>query len=131
VSGRALLDTNIVIGLFAGDPAVVETLEDKTAVFLCVPVMGELRYGALASTRAQQNLARLEELGRAVEVLICDSETARCYAELKFKLRKKGRPIPENDVWIAAIANQHKLTLLSRDSHFHGIEGLDVELMRT
>ncbi len=67
----------------------------------------------------------------AVEVLTCDEETAQWYATVKFKLRKKGRPIPENDVWIAAIASQHKLTLLSRDSHFHGIEGLGTEVVRT
>ena len=131
MSGRALLDTNIVIALFAGDPAVVESLEGKSAVFLCVPVIGELRYGALASTRVQQNLARVDELCQAVEVLTCDEETAQWYATVKFKLRKKGRPIPENDVWIAAIASQHKLTLLSRDSHFHGIEGLGTEVVRT
>lgn len=130
MSGRALLDTNVVIALFAGDPAVVESLEGKTAVYLCVPVLGELRYGALASTRVEQNLGRLEELSRAVEVLACDPEIARRYAELKFKLRKKGRPIPENDVWIAAIASQHGLTLLSRDAHFKGIDGLELELVR-
>ncbi len=130
MSGRALLDTNVVIALFAGDPAVVEGLERKTAVFLCVPVIGELRYGALASTRVEQNLARLDELSHAIEVLLCDAETAQFYAELKFKLRTKGRPIPENDVWIAAIASQHGLTLLSRDSHFRGIAGLDLELVR-
>jgi tRNA(fMet)-specific endonuclease VapC len=130
MSGRALLDTNIVIALFAGDPVVVESLESKTAVFLCVPVVGELRYGALASTRVEQNLARLDELTRAVEVLPCDNGTAQGYADMKFALRKLGRPMPENDVWIAAIARQRGLTLLSRDSHFEGIAGLRLEFLR-
>ncbi|HME31183.1 MAG TPA: type II toxin-antitoxin system VapC family toxin [Terriglobales bacterium] len=129
MSGRALVDTNIVIALFAGDPAIVESLESKMAVFLCVPVIGELRYGALASARVEQNLARLDEFSKAVEVLPCDSETAVFYSAVKFDLRRKGRPIPENDVWIAAIGRQHRLTLVSRDSHFQQIEGLDIELL--
>ena len=129
MSGKALLDTNVVIALFAGDPVAVQSLESKAAVFLCVPVIGELRYGALASSRVEQNLARLAEFGEALEVLLCDAETAACYSAVKFDLRKKGRTIPENDVWIAAIARQHGLTLVSRDSHFREIERLDVELL--
>jgi tRNA(fMet)-specific endonuclease VapC len=129
MSGRLLVDTNVVIALFAGDPAAVERLDDKPALFLCVPVLGELRYGALASSRVEQNLARLDEFSKAVEVLPCDSETAVLYSAVKFDLRRKGRPIPENDVWIAAIARQHRLTLVSRDSHFQQIEGLELELL--
>jgi tRNA(fMet)-specific endonuclease VapC len=129
MNGRALVDTNVVIALFAGDPAAVKSLEGKTAVFLCVPVIGELRYGALASARVEQNLARLDEFSKAVEILPCDSDTAVCYSAVKLDLRKKGRPIPENDVWIAAIARQHGLTLVSRDMHFQQIKNLDVELL--
>lgn len=129
MSGRLLVDTNIVIALFGGDPAAVEKLEDKPALFLCVPVLGELRYGALASARIEQNLERLDQFSKRVAVLPCDSETAIYYSTIRFDLRKKGRPIPENDLWIAAIARQHRLTLLSRDSHFEEIEGLDVEVV--
>lgn len=129
MSGRVLLDTNIVIGLFAGDPSVIEALEHKTSVFLCVPVLGELRYGALASSRVEQNLARLDEFSRAISVLPCDVQAAAFYSAVKLGLRKKGRPIPENDIWIAAIARQHELTLLSRDSHFGDVEDLEVELL--
>ncbi len=127
MSGRALLDTNIVIALFAGEPAVIQALEQRVSLYLCVPVLGELQYGALASARVQQNLSRLEELSRRVAVLPCDSRTAKFYSEVKFGLRKKGRPIPENDVWIAALAMQHNLTLLTRDSHFRTVQSLDVE----
>jgi len=123
------VDTNVVIALFAGDPAIVESLRREAAVFLCVPVLGELRYGALASARTESNLARLDDFANAVIVLPCDTETAASYAAVKFDLRKKGRPIPENDVWIASIARQHNLTLLTRDAHFREIEGLEVELV--
>ena len=129
MSGRALLDTNAVIALFAGDPELVETIANKTAVFLCVPVLGELRYGALASARVEQNLARLDDFAKAVAVLPCDKECAVFYSAVKFGLRKKGRPIPENDVWIAAIARQHRLSLISRDVHFQEVDELDLELL--
>ena len=129
MNGRALLDTNAVIALFAGEPELVEMVARKTAVFLCVPVLGELRYGALASARVEQNLARLDEFAKAVTVLPCDTACAVFYSGVKFGLRKKGRPIPENDVWIAAIARQHKLSLISRDTHFQEIDELDLELL--
>jgi tRNA(fMet)-specific endonuclease VapC len=129
VSGKALVDTNVVIGLFAGDPVAVASVQRQASVFLCAPVLGELRYGAQASTRVESNLAKLDQFAAAIIVLPCDAETASAYGKVKFDLRKKGRPIPENDVWIAAIARQHGLSLLTRDEHFRGIEGLQVEIV--
>jgi len=129
VNGRALVDTNVVIALFAGEPKVVDSLQGRAEVFLCAPVLGELRYGAHASARVESNLARLDEFAKAIVVLPCDTQTAAAYGEVKFDLRKKGRPIPENDVWIAAVARQHGLTLLTRDVHFREIEGLAVDLL--
>lgn len=127
VSGRALVDTNIVIAMFAGDPAVIEVLERKDDLFLCIPVLGEMIYGALASARVQQNLTGIQQFIQTVIVLDCDAETAARYGEVKHSLRKKGKPIPENDVWIAALARQHQLTLLTRDTHFGAIDDLDWE----
>jgi len=128
MSGRILADTNILIALFAGDPEIMDRLQKQQEVFLCVPVLGELRYGALASIRVAQNLARLDELARTLLVLDCDRGTAASYAAVKNRLRGKGTPIPENDVWIAALAQQHELTLVTRDSHFDAVEGLSLEL---
>ena len=128
MSGKVLLDTNIVIALFAGEPEVLENLQRQDAAFLCVPVIGELRYGALASGRVEHNLARLDTFARAAKILPCDRETAAFYGRVKHGLRKKGRPIPENDVWIAAVACQHQLQLITRDSHFEDIEELSVHL---
>lgn len=128
MSGRVLADTNVIIALFAGDPAVVDRLQQQAAVFVCTPVLGELRYGVLASSRVEQNTARLDAFARAAVVLPCDSGTAAAYAEVKHQLRRKGRPIPENDVWIAALARQHALTLATRDAHFQAIDDLALEL---
>ncbi len=129
MSGKALVDTNVVIALFAGEPAIVESVQRQAAVFLCVPVLGELRYGVQASARVDSNLTRLDEFAKALIVLPCDAQTAASYGNVKFDLRRKGRPIPENDVWIAAIARQHGLTLLTRDGHFREIEGVAVEIV--
>jgi tRNA(fMet)-specific endonuclease VapC len=127
MNGRLLLDTNAVVALFSGEPAATERFESDDAVFLCVHVLGELRYGALASARVADNLARLDRFSSLLPVLSCDSETVTHYANIRFALRRTGKPIPENDIWIAAIARQHGLTLLSRDAHFRQVADLDVE----
>ena len=75
----------------------------------------------------QENVARIEEFAARSAVLACDTETARQYGEVKEGLRQKGRPIPENDVWIAAIALQYDLTLVARDAHFEQIDGLELD----
>ncbi|MFH0823623.1 MAG: type II toxin-antitoxin system VapC family toxin [Pseudomonadota bacterium] len=125
MSGRYLLDTNIVIALFAGESEVKEHLGAAEDVFLPIIAVGELCYGARKSARPQENLARISELVDSSVVLVCDAETARQYGEVKNKLRLKGRPLPENDIWIAALALRHMLTLVTRDVHFKEIDGLE------
>jgi tRNA(fMet)-specific endonuclease VapC len=127
MSGRNLLDTNIVIALFARDSAVVENLDKAEEVFIPSIVLGELYFGARKSGRVKENLARIDEFAVSNVVLGCDTETARYYGEIKNSLREKGRPIPENDVWIAAIALQYDLILISRDAHFGEVDNLKVE----
>ena len=126
MSGKVLLDTNIVIALFADEASIKEQLAKTEEVFIPNVVIGELFYGAHKSTRSKENLARIEDLASSSVILGCDTETARIYGEVKNALRIKGHPIPENDIWIAAIAVQHNLTLISRDAHFSEIEKLEV-----
>ena len=127
MSGRYLLDTNIVIALFANDKPVLERLRQADEVFLPCIVLGELHYGARKSSRVESNLEKIEKFASSAVVLACDGATAPHYGKLKSQLRQKGRPLPENDVWIAAIARQHDLTLVSRDSHFDEVEELPVQ----
>ncbi len=122
--GRYLLDTSIIIALFADEAVVKNHLAQANEIFIPSVVIGELCYGARKSVRTQANLARVEELVDNTKVLGCDAETARQYSEVKNKLRLKGRPLPENDVWIAAIALQPNLVLVTRDAHFQGVENL-------
>lgn len=126
MSGKFLLDTNIIIAFFAGDARVRSGLDEAEEVFLPCVAIGELYYGARKSCRPDENLMRVDELVLMNVVLACDSETARRYGEIKDALRIKGQPLPENDVWIAALARQHDLMLVTRDAHFEQIDHLDM-----
>lgn len=127
MSGKYLLDTNIIISLFADEAVVKNKLAQASEVFIPSIAIGELCYGARKSGRTQANLARIDELAANSTVLVCDAETARQYGEVKNKLRLKGRPLPENDIWIAALALQYDLILVTRDAHFQEVENLKTE----
>ena len=125
MNGRFLLDTNIVIAIFANDASVKDSLEKAEEVFVPIIVLGELYYGAQKSSRTKPNVARIDEFAESCSVLTCNTETSRQYGEIKNSLRLKGQPIPENDIWIAAIAKQYGMTLVSRDDHFEEIGDLE------
>jgi len=127
MNGRYLLDTNIVIALFAQDVVVIEKLQETEDIFIPSIVIGELYYGAQKSGQIDANTRRVDEFAVANVILSCDHETARWYGQVKNKLRAKGQPIPENDVWIAALAIQHNLILVTRDEHFKVVTDLQIE----
>lgn len=127
MNGRLLLDTNAVIGLWANEPALQALLKTANQLFIPSIVLGELYFGARKSTHAELNLARIDDFAADSAVLPCDATTAKYYGKIRDVLRKRGRPIPDNDLWIAAIAEQYQLTLLSRDDHFNEIDGLLTE----
>ena len=120
-----LLDTNALIGIMAKDAALRRFLRQFSQVLLPSPAVGELYFGAYKSQRQALNLAAIEELlaGGAL-VCPCDVEVARHYGAIRDELRRVGRPIPVNDLWIAAAARQRGLPLVSRDGHFDLVPGL-------
>lgn len=126
-SGNYLLDTNIVIRMFSGEPTIQEKMQYETTVFLASPVIGELYYGAQKSDKVTENLHRINMFVEEHIFLPCDLETAQWYGIIKNQLQRKGRPIPDNDIWIAAIAMQHGLVLVTRDAHFDEVEALKIE----
>lgn len=126
MSGRFLLGTNIVIAIFAKESGVVDHLAQATEVFVPSIVLGELFYGAHKSSEAPANMARIEEFAGDTVVLACDAVTGREYGRIKNDLRIRGRPIPENDIWISAIAMQHGLMVVSRDGYFDEVSNLSV-----
>jgi len=120
-----ILDTNAVSALLSGEPALALLLEASQRHHLPVVVIGEYRYGLLRSRHRQTLQAFLDTLIRESLVLRVDETTATHYAAVRDELRQAGRPIPENDVWIAALARQHDQPLLSRDEYFDAVAGLE------
>lgn len=123
-SGRFLLDTNIIIALFDGDWHVLSNLDRAPEVFVPATALGELFFGASKSGRQIENLVKIERFASGRTIITCDLAVAREYGRLKQRLKEKGRPIPDNDVWIAAAAKRHGMTLVTRDSHFGEVEDL-------
>ncbi|MFB3920839.1 MAG: type II toxin-antitoxin system VapC family toxin [Terriglobia bacterium] len=127
MNGRFALDTNIVIALWEDELSLRRRFDEASATFVPSIVLGELYYGAVKSFRLEANLARVDEFAATNTVLSCDAGTAQHYGRIRADLSKKGRPIPDNDVWIAALAQQYGLTLVTRDEHFKAVGGLSVE----
>lgn len=124
MNGELLLDTNAVTGLFAGDDAIRAHVVQSSRILLSVVVLGELYYGAQKSNRVEENIRRISRLLAEAVVIPSDAATAHVYGMIRNELRLKGRPIPENDLWLAAVARQHNLVLVTRDSHFGYVDGL-------
>jgi predicted nucleic acid-binding protein len=119
-----ILDTNAVSALVLGDPALGEVLARDDRHHLPVVVIGEYRYGLLGSRQRDHLQRLLEMLIRESFVLLVDETTAEAYAQVRNELRRMGRPIPENDIWIAALARQHHQSVVSRDGHFDYVPDL-------
>lgn len=119
-----ILDTNAVSALLAGDPALGDVLAADERHHLPVIVIGEYRYGLSGSQQSGPLQGLLETLIRESVVLLVDEKTADAYAQVRGELRRKGRPIPENDIWIAALARQHNQPVVTRDGHFDYVSGL-------
>lgn len=127
MNGRFLLDTNIIIGLFSKDASIEARLRETEEIFVPNTVLGELYYGARNSSRIEENLSKVDDFAAGNKILSSDFDTAKLYGYIKSGLKSKGKPIPENDIWIAAIAKQYDLTLASHDSHFEEIDDLFLE----
>ncbi len=125
MNGKFLLDTNIAIAFLIADESL-QRPDASAQLYISCTAIGELFYGALNSNQIEENIQRLEDFIRDAVSVPCDDDTARIYGEIKTALRLKGRPIPDNDIWIAAVAMQHSLSLVSRDEHFSDIERLSL-----
>lgn len=121
---NVLLDTNIISALLKGDVAIADEIDKSSKVYLSATVVGELFYGAQYSIQIENNIKNIKKLISTYEVLNIDAETSAIYGKIKSILRKNGTPIPENDIWIASTAIQHKLILSTRDKHFDQIKDL-------
>jgi len=127
MSGRLLLDTNIVIAVLNGDETIPPRLDAAEIVGISVTVIGELLYGAKKSHHVQDNINKIKRFVHRCSIFSVNEDTAEFYSTIKAELTKKGNPIPENDIWIAATARQNNLTLVTGDGHFDKVQHLMTE----
>lgn len=130
---RILIDTNCYSEIDNGDPETVERVQSATEVWIPLIVLGELYAGFELGSQKERNEQQLVRfLTRpSVGVLLPDDQTARQYGQIFQSLRRQGTPIPTNDIWIAALALQHKLVLDSVDKHFLYVPDLMLLRRRT
>ena len=123
---RILLDTNAYVAFKQGEKAVVETLQRVDQIGVSVIVLGELLGGFAAGKREDRNRIELDAFldSPRVDVVPVNRDTTRYYASLYKQLREKGKPIPSNDMWIAATALQYEYIIFTYDKHFGQISGL-------
>lgn len=123
-----LLDANAYIAFKVGQTAAVDIIQRASRLALNSAVLGELLAGFAIGSREAKNRAELRQFLGSERVLMLpvDEGTAAYYAAVYRSLRHKGRPIPTNDMWIAASALQHGCALFSYDGHFRHVEGLIV-----
>ncbi|MGB6432189.1 MAG: type II toxin-antitoxin system VapC family toxin [Candidatus Acidiferrales bacterium] len=119
-----ILDTNALSAIADGQASAMDVAERAGRLAVPVIVLGEYRLGIAQSRHRALYQDWLREWISAVDVLEIDEETTHSYAAIALDLKKKGKPIPSNDLWIAAACRQHSLPLLSRDKHFDLVSGL-------
>ena len=119
-----ILDTNALSAVADGDASALELVSRADRLAVPVIVLGEYRLGIAQSRHRSTYESWLREWIAAVVVLNIDEETTHPYAAIGLELKKKGNPIPANDLWIAALCRQYSLPLLSRDRHFDLVIGI-------
>jgi predicted nucleic acid-binding protein len=119
-----ILDTNALSAFADGDEGLLRVIRDEEELALPVIVLGEYLYGIHRSRRRAQYERWLADTVAELRLLVVGEGTAEHYASIRSELKAAGRPIPSNDVWIAALAREHRLAIVSRDQHFQGIKGL-------
>ena len=123
---RVALDTNRLTDLFQGDAALAEWLGTCEEVRIPLVVLAEIKAGFYGGAQQHRNEILLRRLlaKTAVGVLLPSRETAEHYARLFVQLKRVGTPVPDNDLWIAALALEHDLLLITRGRHFQHIPQL-------
>ena len=119
-----ILDTNGLSALADGDKGLEPFLRRADQIAIPVIVLGEYKYGIRQSQNQKRYERWLAEVIAGCRVLAVDEETTNQYAEVREELKRRGKPIPGNDLWIAALVRQHGLPLLSRDQHFDSVPGI-------
>ncbi len=121
---KVVLDTNTAIDFLKDIPEVISALEEFDVFYLTATICGEILFGAKNSGRRIENEKKYRDFIKQCLILNVDFDVADEYSSIRLNLKKKGKPIPENDIWIAATCIVNNLTLMSRDTDFENVEGL-------
>ena len=123
---RVALDTNRLTDLFQGDQELADRLGECDEVWLPLVVLAEIKAGFYGGSQQHRNQVLLQSFlaQPTVGVLLPERETAEHYARLFVQLKRAGTPIPDNDLWIAALVLEHDLQLITRDQHFDRVPQL-------
>jgi tRNA(fMet)-specific endonuclease VapC len=126
VEVRVALDTNRLTDLFQGDAELADRLGECDEVWVPLIVLAEIKAGFYGGSQQHRNEVLLRSFlaKPTVGILLPARETAEHYARLFVQLKRAGTPIPDNDIWIAALALQHDLLLITRDQHFERVPQL-------
>lgn len=116
-----ILDTHALSAFIDGDAALGKLLGREARLAVPVIVLGEFRYGIASSRHREAYENWLIEHLPNFEVMNISDDTTESYATIRVTLKQTGRPIPANDAWIAALALQHRLPIVSRDEHFDSV----------
>ena len=123
---KLLLDTNAYVALMRAHPGIAARVRRAERIYLSAIVAGELIFGFRNGTHYERNLGELDDFlsNPFVEFLPVSYITADRFGRISALLRRKGTPMPTNDIWIAAHALESGAELLSFDRHFENIDGL-------
>jgi tRNA(fMet)-specific endonuclease VapC len=123
---KLAVDSNRYTDFCTGDEKAVQIIRSAEEIHMPLIVLAELRAGFANGNRRAANESLLTRFLNAARtrVVVPDEQTTHFYADLYLSLRKKGRPIPTNDLWIAALVLQHDLVLFDRDAHFDQVPRL-------
>lgn len=124
-----LVDTNVIIRFLKGQTELFSLFDEMENLYVSSISVGELMYGAELSQKKDYNSIGYYSFCEQMKVLNIDMEIAKTYGKIKSVLKSKGRPIPENDIWIAATALTANLSLVTADSDFENIPDLIIEKM--
>ena len=124
---RYILDTNIVIAYLNNNRDIIEQVLAIEETNISCITLGELYFGANSSQKKEKNLHDINVFLSNSKVFNITRQTAYEYSLIKAKLRTIGKPIPDNDLWIAAIAQEHNMTIITRDKHFLVLDFINKE----
>jgi tRNA(fMet)-specific endonuclease VapC len=123
----SLIDTSVIIKMMHDEPAAINLLQKIEKAYIPVIVKGELFFGAYKSARRDSNMELFRNVLSKFEIIPIDGDDIPVsYALIKSDLEKKGKPIPENDIWIAAIAHVYGLSVATFDGHFSDISQIEL-----